>query len=132
MEQAGGGYLYDNSDFFPIDGMGFGNGPNGAAHNYLFTTEAHTLFTYKGGERFTFRGDDDLWIFVNGKLALDVGGQHEALVGVLDFDAQAAALGITPGMSYPMDIFHAERQTTESNFRIETNIKCFTPVVVVK
>jgi fibro-slime domain-containing protein len=50
-------------------------------------------------------------------------------MGVIDFDAQAATLGITAGNSYPMDIFHAERQTAESNFRIQTNIKCFEPVV---
>jgi fibro-slime domain-containing protein len=40
-------------------------------------------------------------------------------------DQQAAALGITPGHSYPMDIFQAERHTTASNFRIETTIDCF-------
>jgi fibro-slime domain-containing protein len=121
--------VFDSNAFFPIDGKGFGNTP-GQAHNYHFTTEIHVKFTYTAGQTFTFRGDDDLWIFVNGKLALDVGGQHQALKGVIDFDAQAAALGITPGMSYPMDIFHAERQTISSNFRIETNIKCFEPVVV--
>jgi hypothetical protein len=31
-----------------------------------------------------------------------------------------------------MDIFHAERQTTDSNFHIETNITCFVPSTVVK
>ncbi|HVY32450.1 MAG TPA: fibro-slime domain-containing protein [Polyangiaceae bacterium] len=116
--------VYDTNAFFPIDGKGFGNTP-GQQHNYHFTTEIHVKFTYQGKQTFTFRGDDDLWIFVNGKLALDVGGQHQALQGTIDFDAQAATLGITPGGSYAMDIFHAERQTAESNFRIETNIKCF-------
>lgn len=123
--------VFDTDAFFPIDGQGFGTTPN-ETHNYHFTTEIHVKFTYSKGQKFTFRGDDDLWIFVNGKLALDVGGQHEALVGVIDFDAQAGALGIVAGQSYPMDIFHAERQTKESNFRIETNIRCFVPSVVVK
>ena len=86
----------------------------------------------QAGQKFTFRGDDDLWIFVNSKLALDVGGQHQALQGTIDFDAQSAALGITAGGVYSMDIFHAERQTTDSNFRIETNISCFEPGVVVR
>lgn len=121
--------VYDSNAFFPIDGRGFGN-TAGQQHNYHFTTEIHVQFTYVAGQKFTFRGDDDLWIFVNGKLALDVGGLHQALTGTIDFDLQAAELGIEPGKSYPMAIFHAERQTDASNFRIETNIKCFEPVVV--
>lgn len=121
--------VYDSNAFFPIDGQGFGNTP-GQTHNYSFSTEIHVRFTYQAKQKFTFRGDDDLWIFVNGKLALDVGGQHQALEGSIDFDAQATKLGIVVGGTYSMDIFHAERQTTDSNFRIETNIKCFEPVVV--
>jgi len=121
--------VYDSTSFFPIDMKGFGNTP-GQSHNYAFTTEIHLRFTYQAKQKFTFRGDDDLWIFVNGKLALDVGGQHQALEGTIDFDLQAAALGITVGSGYPMDIFHAERQTTDSNFHIETNIRCFEPGVV--
>jgi fibro-slime domain-containing protein len=121
--------VYDTTAFFPIDGQGFGTTP-GQAHNYSFTTEIHVRFTYQAGQKFTFRGDDDLWIFVNNNLALDVGGQHQALQGTIDFDAQAAALGITVGGIYSMDIFHAERQTTDSNFRIETNITCFEPGVI--
>jgi fibro-slime domain-containing protein len=121
--------VYDSTAFFPIDGQGFGNTP-GQTHNYSFTTEIHVRFTYQAGQKFTFRGDDDLWIFVNNQLALDVGGQHQALEGTIDFDGQAGALGITAGGIYSMDIFHAERQTTDSNFRIETNIRCFEPSVV--
>ncbi len=129
---AGSGVsVYDSTAFFPIDGKGFGNTP-GQSHNYSFTTEIHVKFTYQAKQKFTFRGDDDLWIFVNNKLALDVGGQHQALEGTIDFDLQASALGITVGSTYAMDIFHAERQTTDSNFRIETNIKCFEPGTVVK
>lgn len=127
--EGSGIYVYDNSAFFPIDGQGFGNTPE-QSHNYHFTTEIHVKFTYKQGQTFTFRGDDDLWIFVNGKLALDVGGLHQALQGTIDFDAKAAELGLVEGQSYNMDIFHAERQTTQSNFRIETDITCFEPVVV--
>lgn len=124
-----GQFVFESAAFFPLDNMGFGNTPN-KEHNFHFTTEGHVKFGYVAGQKFTFRGDDDLWIFVNGKLALDLGGMHMPIAATLDFDAQAATLGISPGGTYQMDIFHAERHTDESNFRIETNIRCFEPVVV--
>jgi fibro-slime domain-containing protein len=40
----------------------------------------------------------------------------------------AAQLGITPDNTYTLDFFFAERHTSESNFRIDTTIGCFTPV----
>lgn len=123
LETSPGVYVYDSSAFFPIDGAGFGN--EDLAHNYSFTTEIHTAFQYDGGEVFTFRGDDDLWLFINGTLAIDLGGLHQPAVATVNLDAQAAALGLSPGHSYHMDIFGAERHTTASNFRIETTIDCF-------
>jgi fibro-slime domain-containing protein len=129
-----GNYVFDSAAFFPLapdEGLGItpkNNNPEG--RNFLFTTEIHLTFEYKLGQKFTFRGDDDLWIFVNNKLALDLGSMHSAEQGTIDFDAQAAQLGITPGQSYAMDIFQAERHTSGSNFRFETNISCFTPVDV--
>ncbi len=119
---------FSSSAFFPIDDMGFGNegvDTAGHAHNFSFTTEIHTSFTYRAGDVFTFTGDDDLWLFINHKLAIDLGGLHPPLTGTVDLDAQAAELGITVGNTYPMDIFHAERHTGASNFQIETTIDCF-------
>jgi fibro-slime domain-containing protein len=125
-----GVFVFESNEFFPLSpDEGFGPTPvnGGQGRNYLFTTEIHLTFTYVAGQTFKFRGDDDLWIFINDRLALDLGSMHNPAEGVIDFDKQAAALGITPGSSYRMDVFHAERHTQVSSFRIETNISCFKP-----
>ena len=52
-------YTYTNNSFFPIDGQLLGNyGTSG--HNYHFTYEIHTDFTYLTGQNFSFTGDDDV------------------------------------------------------------------------
>ena len=112
--------------YFPIDDEGFGNFFDG--HNYHFTTEIHTTFDYVGGETFTFTGDDDVFVFINGHLAIDIGGVHGLSTGALDLDEQAGALGISPGGNYPLDFFHAERATSNSNFKIQTSIACLVPL----
>ncbi len=124
-DNGNGTYTFDNQAFFPIDGQGFGN--EGNPHNYHFTLEMHTNFIYKGGEVFTFTGDDDLFTFINGKLAIDLGGVHGSMSATVDLDAEAAKLGIVKGNQYPIDFFFAERHTVESHFRIDTTIGCFTP-----
>lgn len=115
--------------FFPLDGQGWGNQAclgQQRSHNYSFTTEIHTTFTYKGGETFKFTGDDDVFAFVNNQQIIDLGGIHAALSATVSMDAQ----GLTVGQTYPMDIFHAERHVVQSNFRMETRFDCLTSYII--
>ncbi len=122
-EGPAGVFVFESDAFFPLDGMGWDEEIDG--HNFHFTTEIHASFQYRGGETFTFRGDDDVWVFVNDRLALDLGGVHGAQEATIDFDAMATELGIEVGRPYALEVFHAERHTTQSNFRVETSIDCF-------
>jgi len=120
LSKMGSVFTYDNGSFFPLDGQGWGN--EGHDHNFHFTYELHTTFHYAGGETFKFTGDDDLFVFINKKLAIDLGGVHGSMTGEVILDAEAGKLGLTKGKVYALDFFFAERHLTESHFRIDTTL----------
>lgn len=110
-------FRYSSSSFFPIDNELFGN--QGWGHNYAFTFALNLQFTYKPGQKFAFEGDDDVWVFIDNRLVVDLGGVHSTIGGTTYLDS----LGLTPGNSYDFDLYFAERHTTGSNFKMETSIE---------
>lgn len=119
LTRNGSLFTYTNNAFFPVDGMLFGN--SRFTNNYHFTYEIHSRIGYAGGETFSFTGDDDIWVFINKKLAIDLGGIHGPLTGLVRLDDLRASHGLQPGNSYDFDFFFAERHTTASFFQITTN-----------
>ncbi|MCP3143476.1 DUF4215 domain-containing protein [Pyxidicoccus xibeiensis] len=124
-QPANGSYVFDNAAFFPLDNAGWvatsqeprrdGN------HNFNFTSEARYWFEYKGTEVLTFRGDDDVWVFINKKLAIDLGGVHGPESGTITLSQRASQLGLTVGGIYEVVVLQAERHTTGSNYRLTLN-----------
>lgn len=116
----------------------------GEYHNFYFTTEARYLFRYEGGaETLSFFGDDDVWVFVNGRLVLDLGATHERLQGTVTLNGDSATyaiqavnnatgaaiavpggagtvsgLGLEVGRTYEIAVFHADRNLRESNYQL--------------
>ena len=94
-----------------------------AMRNQHYCFESHAKFTQKPGLKFNFRGDDDIWVFIDNKLAVDLGGTHLAAPGYVDLDAFEGLSGkLVNGNQYDLDIFFCDRRTTMSNVRIKTNM----------
>ena len=102
---------YENNNFFPLDGIAFNEWTSAygsVPHNHFFTTEITILFAYRGGETFQFSGDDDIWVYIDGILRIDLGGVHPELEASVNLDM----LGLEVNRNYIMNIFHAERQVS--------------------
>ena len=128
--QSDGTYVFEDNNFFPVNDDGWvaeGSELSRDGNNYGFTSELRYWFEYTGGESLQFLGDDDVWVFINNQLAVDIGGLHESQsAGITLDDATGAELGLKKGSIYEVVLFHAERHTYASRYKL--TLSGFTPI----
>lgn len=123
-------------------------------YNYGFGTRMDMTFKLtddgtiidKNGKKvpieFKFSGDDDVWVYIDGKLALDVGGEHEKVIGKLNFKDKSATVSNVKASAgslisgehvsnftlsgsnsdeHTLTLFYMERGMWESNMKITFN-----------
>ncbi len=113
--------------FFPIDDgtpfqTSFGN--QGDSHNYSFTMELHAKVTYLGNETIRCRADDDIFVYIDSRLVINLGGLHIAQEATCDVDS----IGLEKGRTYNLDIYYAERHKAGADFRVATTLQLKQPI----
>ena len=117
-QDSSGVWSYDTDHFYPGDNALLGN--EDEDHNYFFTFQFNIEFTYNKCTKqfFEFAGSDDAWVFVDGRMAIDLGGVVPGAKQRADMDR----MGLVDGQTYTLSFFYAQRQKQYGDFHVRTNI----------
>lgn len=118
-------YLGDTTDMQPQTTVDTENDwyPVGANGNFTLKGEAQFIYRNADNLYFTFSGDDDVYLFINNKLALDIGGSHWPVEKTVNLNELSAEYGLEEGQVATFTFFYMERCADASNFSIKTNIE---------
>jgi fibro-slime domain-containing protein len=116
-------WRFDEPEFFPVDSISRQRRitlPDGSlvANDYAYCMEINAALTYKGGETLKIRGDDDTWVFLDNRLAVDQGGIHFAQDGTVALDTLPFLKGKL-GRTMDLDVYYCSRQPGTAVFGME-------------
>lgn len=124
----------DESGFYPLEDLGYEqpglltatSKVNNGAKNGSFTLRGESQFVYNKDSNlyFTFTGDDDVYMYINGTLALDLGGAHGRNSKTVELNKlDPVKYGLVEGQVATFTFFYMERCSDASTFGIETNME---------
>lgn len=128
-------FEFSDDDFYPLDEVDFSKGDrvNADEHNHLFTMSFAVPFTalLSGEEEVEVGADDDTFVFVGKELVVDLGGIHETTtrtmkiyengdiyIGSSKREMEFSGINIGKNQNSIIRIFHADRDSDESTFKI--------------
>lgn len=124
----------DESGFYPLEDLGYEqpglltatSKVNNGAKNGSFTLRGESQFVYNKDSNlyFTFTGDDDVYMYINGTLALDLGGAHGRNSKTVELNKlDPVKYGLVEGQVATFTFFYMERCSDASTFGIKTNME---------
>lgn len=125
LDAGTGAYVFDSArqepyrsmgGFWPVDDALLGN-DTADGHNGSFTVRIDASFVHErgAGQSLTIACDDDAWVYVNGRLVVDLGGVHPVRGESVEFDRLA---WLRDGERCFVSILRAERRCGGSNLRL--------------